>query len=125
MSTQNVTPASEVAIMAARLRRVLRPVADATSITASAATLEVLMAVASNEDTPVLEIARKLEAPATTVSRQLLDLWIKARDRYPGFGLVEPVADPLDMRIKRYRLTIKGKALMTKVQAVMYGTPSN
>lgn len=75
----------------------------------------ILLHVAANPLQSVTDIGKSMGQPSSTTSRQLLDLGLKDRNLRDGFGLVEPVADPIDMRIKRYRLTEKGRGVVDKM----------
>lgn len=75
----------------------------------------ILLHVAANPLQSVTDIGKSMGQPSSTTSRQLLDLGLKDRNLRDGFGLVEPVADPIDMRIKRYRLTEKGRGIVDKM----------
>lgn len=77
--------------------------------------VRVLLFVASNPLQSVRDIAASMGQPLSTTSRQLLDLGPKDRHLREGFGMVEAVADPIDMRIKRYRVTEKGREIVNKM----------
>lgn len=66
------------------------------------------------------EYARKMGASLNTVRRQLLDLGIRNRKGEPGWNLVVPVTDPMDLRSKSYRLTSEGRELVKKIAAIVH-----
>lgn len=79
--------------------------------------IEVLLLVAREPGLSVIEVAERMGNARATASRQLLDLSIKRRSqvaengRTDGFGLIEQMTDPADLRLKRYRLSPKGERI--------------
>jgi DNA-binding MarR family transcriptional regulator len=102
-----------------RLREIVTLVNNTPSVNITLHTLETFLAVAEDEGLTVTEYARKLQTSLNTVSRQLLDLGIRNRKKEPGWNLVEPTRDPMNLRSKPYRLTPKGRALASKIADIM------
>lgn len=120
---QNGQPQSRKASLATsmgRLREIANLVTDATSVNITMHTVETFLAVAEEEGLNVTEYARKMGASLNTVSRQLLDLGIRNRKGEPGWNLVVPVTDPMDLRSKSYRLTSEGRELVKKIAAIVH-----
>jgi DNA-binding MarR family transcriptional regulator len=94
-------------------------------VTHGAASLQMLVTfldVAREEGRTQVEIAKAVMLPESTSSRQLIDLGPFNRHKEPGFGLVKGDIDPMDLRVKRYVLTPKGKALAKVLQGLLDGT---
>lgn len=71
--------------------------------------------VALHEGRSLTELATLSGYKLPTVSRTLLDLGVRNRRREPGWGLVETVVDPMELRRKSVRLTNKGRAIINQV----------
>lgn len=108
-----------------RLREIANLVTDNMSVNITMHTLETLLAVAEDEGLTITEYAKKLRTSMNTVSRQLLDLGDRGRpdkktgQAKPGFKLVEPVIDPMDLRSKTYRLTPKGRNFVNSIVNIL------
>jgi DNA-binding MarR family transcriptional regulator len=104
--------------------RLQLPLMAFRKVTHGAASLQLLVTfleVAREEGRTQVEIARAVGLPESTSSRQLLDLGPFDRMKQPGFGLVEGRTDLMDMRVKRYTLTPRGKKLAKIMQAMLGG----
>lgn len=54
-----------------------------------------------------------------TMSRHLLDLGVRNRNKEPGYGLIEQSQNPEDMRKNVYKLTAKGRSLLRIIEGIM------
>ncbi|MEK0083932.1 hypothetical protein [Benzoatithermus flavus] len=104
-----------------RLQRCLAAFQRATHGAVSIQLLVTFLEVARGEGRTQVEIAKAIGLPESTSSRQLLDLGPFDRKKQPGFGLVDGRIDPMDMRVKRYMLTPRGKALAEIMAALLAG----
>jgi DNA-binding MarR family transcriptional regulator len=77
------------------------------------------MLVASKEGQGVLDYAEMAGVANSVMTRHLLDIGPKTRNREPGYGLVEQHMDPMDMRKHRTFLSHAGRALLAKVIRTM------
>jgi DNA-binding MarR family transcriptional regulator len=99
--------------------RALRQSRAAIDPLVSSQLIQAFLAVALHEGQTLTEIADSLGANLSTASRQLLDLGDRNRKREPGYGLVEVVADPMNLRINRYSLTPKGKLIIREINQII------
>jgi len=76
------------------------------------------MAVARHPGQGPTDYARMLGTVQPVMSRTLLEIGKKARQREEGLGLVDSESDPGDLRQSRYFLTTKGKLLYKEIMAV-------
>lgn len=104
-----------------RFQRALLAFQRITHFTASLQLLVTFLEVASEEGRTQVELARALELVDSTTSRQLIDLGPFDRKKAPGFQLVDGQMDPMDMRIKRYVLTPRGRATAAVLHAILEG----
>lgn len=94
----------------------------------------VFLLVCLKEGLRLTDYAKETGLSQSTISRYLLDLSTYRRDlsqdaseegdtegRKESYGLVRSEVDPLELRAKRYYLTTRGKALMTRVLAICEG----
>jgi len=81
--------------------------------------LQTFLVVAMNEGKPVSTIADLIGASPTTASRHCSDLGARLRDKSPGYGLIERVEDPVDMRVVTYRLTQRGRLFLKQLMEIM------
>jgi DNA-binding MarR family transcriptional regulator len=70
------------------------------------------LTVAAEEGQGVVEYAGQLEISATVMTRNLLDIGDRNRQREPGLGLITQERDLYDLRKHNARITVKGKALL-------------
>jgi DNA-binding MarR family transcriptional regulator len=71
--------------------------------------------VATEEGRGVTEYAHKAGVSLTVMTRHLLDIGDRNRQREEGFGLVVQERDRHDLRRHNARITPEGKALMHKI----------
>lgn len=74
-----------------------------------------LILVAQNPGASVSELAKTSGFPVPTMSRNLMDLGKRNRNREPGLGLVMTTVDELELRKKQVRLTPKGELLIKQL----------
>lgn len=89
----------------------------------SSTTVLILLYVMQYPDSTVKEIEKLAEVTKSAASRHILILTERgdrARAR-PGLGLVEHYEDNIDARVKRVRLTPKGKRLAADIGKIMEG----
>lgn len=79
----------------------------------------VFVAVAADEGKSMTEYSRLVEVPEATMSRTLLDLGPRHRDKSPGFGLLTRENDEQDLRRFVYKLSPTGRGLRTRLYNVM------
>jgi DNA-binding MarR family transcriptional regulator len=87
----------------------------------SASTVLVFLYVMQYPDSTIKQIEKVTELTRSSASRHVLTLTERgdrARNR-PGLGLVETYEDAHDSRIKRVKLTPKGKKLQQDINKVM------
>jgi DNA-binding MarR family transcriptional regulator len=77
--------------------------------------VQALFLVAQREGRSVSDYAQLAEMPASTMSRNLLDIGERNRHMEPGFGLVVGKRNPENLRELEYFLSVKGRALVRKV----------
>lgn len=94
------------------LLRALDKLQAGTSASVSVSSLITFLEVAREEGRTLAEIARQLDLPDSTASRQLLDLGLRNRKREDGLNLVTAKTDLQDLRVRRYELTPKGRKLL-------------
>jgi DNA-binding MarR family transcriptional regulator len=70
----------------------------------------------------VIEYARLAGVSQTVMSRHLLDIGDRARDRSAGFGLVTTRPNPWNQREKQVLLTEKGKQIAHKMARALTNT---
>jgi DNA-binding MarR family transcriptional regulator len=75
--------------------------------------------VAQDEGKMVTEYQKIAGVSQASMSRHLLDLGRFTRSKQPGMGLVVAEVDPNDLRVRRYRLTPKGRHLKSKIQRLL------
>lgn len=85
--------------------------------------MRALLFIGANPQSSPKEVGIALGQPSSTVSRQLRDLGEGDHVTKDGFGLIEDVPDALDARMKRYRLTITGRALLNAMLQELRGAP--
>lgn len=89
----------------------------------SSMTVLVLLYVMQYPDSTITQIKDLCELTRSASSRHILNLTEKgdrARGR-PGLGLVDTYDDATDSRVKRVRLTAKGKQLANDIAKIMEG----
>lgn len=77
------------------------------------------LTVAQYEGRSLKEYCDLAGVAQSTMSRHLLDLGERNRQKQPGFMLVEQKPDPQDLRRNVYRLTPRGRKLVDTIAAVM------
>lgn len=77
------------------------------------------LTVATFENHSAREYGEMLGLSSSTMSRHLLDLGEMNRKREPGMMLIEQRPDPMDRRRSLYRLTPKGRGLITAILQVL------
>lgn len=70
---------------------------------------------ATYEGETIGDISRRAGFALSTTSRHILDLGELNRRKEPGYGLVETLVDPMNLRTKTIRLTPKGKNLLNQI----------
>lgn len=75
--------------------------------------------VGMNENKGVAEYAKQVDISPTVMTRNLLDIGERNRQREPGFGLITQTRDLYDLRKHNARPTPKGKALANHVLAAI------
>lgn len=81
--------------------------------------VQTLVLVAMNEGKTLGELATLAGAQSSTMSRHTLDLSDRNRDGNPGHGLIERAGDNVDLRVTRFKLSPKGRALLDDVAQVL------
>jgi len=82
--------------------------------------LLILICVFFNEGLSQKELLSKLESTSiTALSRNLADLSSLTASKRPGPGLLESRIDPMNLRVKRIFLTVKGKRFVRQWLAAM------
>ncbi len=95
------------------LDRALRLARARLSPDITAQRLLILIAVYRHEGLSQRELLQHLESTSiTALSRNLADLSALTTKKSPGPGLLELRIDPLNLRVKRVFLTVKGKRFM-------------
>lgn len=77
------------------------------------------LTVSAFEGHSAREYGEMLSLSSSTMSRHLLDLGEMNRKREPGMMLIEQRPDPMDRRRSLYRLTPKGRGLITAILQVL------
>lgn len=80
---------------------------------------QTFLLVARNEGAGLKELAEMADAKLPTMSRHLLDLGERNRNMQPGFGLVERVPNPMELRSNQYFLSPKGKNLIAAIEGLL------
>lgn len=80
--------------------------------------------VATNEGKGVVGYAKDAGVSPTVMTRHLLDIGDRNREREQGFGLVTQERDVQDLRRHHARITPRGKALMHKIITALKTTPT-
>lgn len=81
--------------------------------------LKAAILVATNEGLTVSDYADKAGVSSTVMTRNLLDIGPRNRQREKGLELIEQVRDPLDLRKHRAKLTPQGRKVMHDVLAAL------
>jgi DNA-binding MarR family transcriptional regulator len=76
--------------------------------------IQALFLVAHREGRSVADYAKLAEMPASTMSRNLLDIGERNRHMQAGLGLVVGKRNPENLRELEYSLTPKGRTLVRK-----------
>ncbi len=79
-----------------------------------------LLTVVVKEGQTVTEYAEKAGVPQTVMTRHLLEIGDRSRDKEKGLGLVTQKADMNDLRKHRAYVTTLGKSTMNKVINALY-----
>jgi DNA-binding MarR family transcriptional regulator len=87
--------------------------------TMSIQVVHTLTLVALHEGLSLVELGRISGFKMATISRNILDLGLRNRKREPGYGLVESVVDPMELRKKQITLTPKGRELVRHILDIM------
>lgn len=88
---------------------------DSMPVRQAAALLSVALHEASDEYATLDDVGHDTDSPSAVVSRDLLSLGARNRMKKPGYGLVESFADYQDLRRKPYKLTPKGRKIITNI----------
>lgn len=75
--------------------------------------------VARQKSVTVNELAELVGSTASTVSRHLLDLSGTLRSGAPGYGLLDRVQDPTNLRVVHYSLNAKGRLLLNNLVDIL------
>ena len=81
--------------------------------------VQTFLLVAQNEGAGLRELAGMAHAKLPTMSRHLLDLGERNRNMQPGFGLVERVPNPMELRSNQYYLSRKGRNLIEALEGLL------
>lgn len=81
--------------------------------------VQTFLAVARNEGKTVNELVELTNGNRSTVSRHLLDLSENLRNGAPGYGLLNRVRNPTDLRSVMFVLSPKGKNYLTQMRDIM------
>lgn len=100
-----------------RLYEALKHAMGAVSETVPLQWLQALALLSVDDGLTLTELAQKVGASPSTMSRQLLDMGASKRDGAPGHGLVYSVPHPSVPCAKSYRLTLKGQTLVRVMAA--------
>lgn len=100
-----------------KMARVLKAVREVTGSDFPAQQLAVFMDIASHPETSVGMIGKRLDLPASSVSRAVAALTNWSWTKKSGYGLVEKVEDMYESRRKLVRLTQQGTQLVNQMQA--------
>jgi DNA-binding MarR family transcriptional regulator len=98
----------------------LRTAIDPTATLSLVATF---LAAVIRDDQTVTEIAARVGAPLSTVSRHLLDMSDRARGGASGYGLMVGTNDPNNLRNRYYRPTPKGRLLAAALSKMIRSAP--
>jgi DNA-binding MarR family transcriptional regulator len=98
-----------------RMMAILEAIQEETAEDVNLMGVRTFLAAALENGGTVTEIARRLNQSRSTTSRHLLDFGPQTRIREPGYQLLEGEGDPMDRRIRCYRLTAKGKDLLARL----------
>lgn len=98
-----------------KLYLVLQPFFDLDHAVLPAAYIKASLLVAIEEGLGVSEYAQRAGASPTVMTRNLLDIGDRNRQRGEGLGLVTQERDTLDLRKHRAKLTPKGATMFRKV----------
>jgi DNA-binding MarR family transcriptional regulator len=79
--------------------------------------------VGMEEGKGVSEYARQVGISPTVMTRNLLDIGERNRQREAGFGLIEQERDLFDLRKHNARVTPKGRALLHRVMTALKTVP--
>lgn len=82
---------------------------------------QLLVLVALNEGASLRDLQEKTQWRMSTMSRYLLDLGARNRKMEPGFGLIDSRQSPLELRRNEYRLTPKGREVLSRVLRQLQG----
>lgn len=81
--------------------------------------VQTFLTAARHEGKTVNELVELTNANRSTVSRHLLDLSENLRNGDPGYGLLNRVRNPNDLRSVVFVLSGKGKTVMAQLRDVM------
>lgn len=101
---------------AGSMQRALSELRKATGADFPSQQLAVLMDVSANPDTPIGEIAKRLDMATSSASRAVAALASWSWTKKSGYGLVEKVEDKFESRRKLVRLTQDGRRLVSLMQ---------
>ena len=79
-----------------------------------------MLTVVVKEGQTVTEYAETAGVPQTVMTRHLLEIGDRSRDKEKGLGLVTQKADMNDLRKHRAYVTILGKSTMNEVINALY-----
>lgn len=85
--------------------------------------LYTFLQVTMDEGCGVTEYAKKAGVSTTVMTRHLLDIGDRNRQREDGYGLVTQERDLQDLRRHNARVTPKGRALLSKIINAMKTIP--
>lgn len=102
-----------------RLRSALNLLVDGQPEGMTVGLLRSFLTVALYPDRSLREYQDLLDMSQSTMSRHLLDLGEMNRKRLPGLKLIDQHTDPMDRRKNVYRLTAKGRALVTALERAL------
>ncbi|WP_407183142.1 hypothetical protein [Bradyrhizobium centrosematis] len=107
------------------LYRALEPFWDLEHSVMPASYIRAALLVAMNEGLSVSEYAEQAGTGATVMTRNLLDIGERNRQREKGLELITQVRDAFDLRKHRAMLTPKGRKLMQDVITALRAVPKS
>lgn len=79
------------------------------------------LVAARNEGKGVVELSELVGTNKSTMSRHLLDLADRLRNKQPGYGVLERKTGGQDLRAVTYKVTHKGRLILSQATALLEG----
>lgn len=112
----------EAEIPLKKLDRLLGLITKNTTDTITVISVRIFLMVAAKEGPTVSEVADNFKLSLSSASRYLLDKSKKKRNKSEGAGLLVSYNDVSDLRLKRYKLSPRGKKLCSQLFETMERT---